>query len=64
MKNKCMFYIVLQVLKLQSSGVKTATNNKPSFYTPAITPRDEINMLVDRGYFREPSLKMVSVHSN
>ena len=43
---------------------KNSQNNKPSFYTPAITPRDEINMLVDRGYFREPSLKMVSVHSN
>ena len=27
MKNKCMLYIVLQVLKLQSSGVKIATNN-------------------------------------
>ena len=35
-----------------------------ALYTSAIAPRDEFNMSADRGYFREPSLKRVSVHNN
>ena len=42
----------------------TAKNDKPCSYNSAIAPTDEINMSADRGYFREPSLKRVSVHNN
>ena len=45
-------------------GYRTTKNYKPCTYTSAIAPRDETNMSADRGYFREPSLKRVSVHNN